>query len=402
MVFLNPLLLFGLAAASIPVILHFFNLRKLRTIEFSTLSFLKELQKTKIRRLKIRQWILLALRVLTIILLVTAFSRPAFKGSVGSSSQVKSTMVIILDDSYSMTATNNQGDLLSQAKDVALNIVELLKEGDDIHFIRLSEAKPGASLELFPSHTDFLLVRNTIREIKPSYIHCNIENALRLSARLLANSQNISKEVFIISDFQSGLFPQTSANNNESLFAEHTRFFFVPLQATEVRNFSIHSAEIRNTIFEINKTFNVKALIRNHTQQNVRNHVVSVFLNVTRLAQNGIDIAASSSADVEFSIAPKSAGYQTGFVEIEDDALPFDNRFYFNLYVPEKTRILLVGQPEDLFYIHQALGTRQISDTSGFAIREVSVNQLSSSQIAASDVVLIDNEIGRASCRERV
>ena len=53
MTFLNPLALLGLLAAAIPILLHLLNLRKLRTIEFSTLTFLRELEKTKIRRLKI-------------------------------------------------------------------------------------------------------------------------------------------------------------------------------------------------------------------------------------------------------------------------------------------------------------------------------------------------------------
>jgi hypothetical protein len=78
--FLNPFVLFGLAAAAIPILLHVFNLRKLQTIEFSTLSFLKELQKTKIRRLKLRQLLLLFLRTLLVILIVLAFSRPTMKG----------------------------------------------------------------------------------------------------------------------------------------------------------------------------------------------------------------------------------------------------------------------------------------------------------------------------------
>ena len=43
MTFLNPFVLFGLAAAAIPLVLHLLNIRKLRTIEFSTLTFLKEL-----------------------------------------------------------------------------------------------------------------------------------------------------------------------------------------------------------------------------------------------------------------------------------------------------------------------------------------------------------------------
>ena len=47
MTFLNPAVLLGLLAASIPIIIHLLNLRKLKKIDFSTLQFLKELQKNK-------------------------------------------------------------------------------------------------------------------------------------------------------------------------------------------------------------------------------------------------------------------------------------------------------------------------------------------------------------------
>jgi len=58
MVLLNPTILLGLLAASIPVILHFLNLRKIKKVEFSTLLFLKELQKSKIRK-ELTFWLLL-------------------------------------------------------------------------------------------------------------------------------------------------------------------------------------------------------------------------------------------------------------------------------------------------------------------------------------------------------
>jgi len=79
MVFLNPAVLLGLIAAVIPILIHLFNLRKLKKVEFSTLLFLKELQKSKIRKIKIKQWLLLALRVLIIVFLVAAFARPTVK-----------------------------------------------------------------------------------------------------------------------------------------------------------------------------------------------------------------------------------------------------------------------------------------------------------------------------------
>src|SRR5262249_24336350 len=112
MTFLNPLVLFGLAAAAIPVILHLLNLRKLRVIEFSTLTFLQELQQSKIRRLKPRQLLLLLLRTLLVISIVLAFARPALRGTMlgNFGSHANSTVVYILDDSFSEGASDEHGE----------------------------------------------------------------------------------------------------------------------------------------------------------------------------------------------------------------------------------------------------------------------------------------------------
>ena len=98
MVFLNPAILFGLLAASIPVILHFLNLRKIKKVEFSTLTFLKELQKTKIKKIKFKQWLLLLLRILIILFLVSSFARPTLESITisGTRSVAKTTAVFIL------------------------------------------------------------------------------------------------------------------------------------------------------------------------------------------------------------------------------------------------------------------------------------------------------------------
>lgn len=143
MTFLNPALLLGLIAAAIPILLHLLNLRRLRTIEFSTLTFLKELQRTRIRRLKIRQLLLMVLRTLLVMLLVLAFARPTLKGSIMGSigSHGKTTIVLLIDDSFSMTASDQQGELLKQAKQTALAIVGLLKEGDEVSLVKFSDVK---------------------------------------------------------------------------------------------------------------------------------------------------------------------------------------------------------------------------------------------------------------------
>ena len=83
MSFLNPLFLFGLAAAAIPVIIHLFTRRRPKEVRFPSLEFLAEVNQSEIRRLKLKQWLLLLLRTLAVAALALAMSRPALKGSVG-------------------------------------------------------------------------------------------------------------------------------------------------------------------------------------------------------------------------------------------------------------------------------------------------------------------------------
>ncbi|HFE64128.1 MAG TPA: hypothetical protein ENK14_06905, partial [Caldithrix sp.] len=68
--FLNPTVLFALTAGLIPLIIHLLNRRKIKQVEFSTIHFLKQMARKEMRRLRIRQILLLIIRTLIILLLV--------------------------------------------------------------------------------------------------------------------------------------------------------------------------------------------------------------------------------------------------------------------------------------------------------------------------------------------
>jgi N-terminal double-transmembrane domain len=395
LIFLNPFVLFGLAAAAIPIVLHIFNLRKLQTIEFSTLSFLKELQKTKIRRLKLRQLLLLFLRTLLVILIVLAFSRPTLKGSLpsGLAEQAKTTAVILFDDSQSMTASDEQGELLRQAKNSAASIVNLLKDGDEVFLVKLSDVSTDGTKEIPSSQRNFSAIRSALKEIKPSSIHRTIEDALRFASRLLASSKNFNKEVYVISDFQSGSLESklNVSNAVERLFAATTQFFLVPLGKRELQNVSVESIEIPNAIFEVHKPFVIKAKLVNHAASDVQNHVVSIYQDGDRVAQKGVDIRSGQSVETDFTLVPKNAGFLEGTIELEDDELEFDNRRFFTVHIPEEFRVLLVGNSSDLTYLRLALSTR-LSDTSAILkMTESAFGRLSTSLLSNIDVIVLSD-----------
>ncbi len=74
---INPVLLYGLALAVIPVLLHFLLKAKPKKMLFPALRLLLNRQKSTTRRLRIRHFWLLLFRILVIALLVLALSRPS-------------------------------------------------------------------------------------------------------------------------------------------------------------------------------------------------------------------------------------------------------------------------------------------------------------------------------------
>ena len=62
--FANPALLYGLAAASVPIIIHLLNRRKFREEPWAAMRFLLAAIRKNSRRIRIEQWLLLAVRTL--------------------------------------------------------------------------------------------------------------------------------------------------------------------------------------------------------------------------------------------------------------------------------------------------------------------------------------------------
>lgn len=84
MTFLNSALLAALSLGLIPILIHLLNRQRFKQVDFPTLRFLQEMQRQKMRRVRVRQWILLALRTLAILALVFAMARPVLRSEAAA------------------------------------------------------------------------------------------------------------------------------------------------------------------------------------------------------------------------------------------------------------------------------------------------------------------------------
>lgn len=385
MIFLNPAILFGLLAASIPVIIHLFNLRKLKKIEFSTLTFLKELQKNKIRKIKLKQWLLLALRVLIILFVVMAFARPALQSMQigGTTSAAKTTAIFILDDTFSMSVVDQKGSYFNQSKEIIKQVISQLQEGDEVGVILVSN--PKAENGLTSSLSEFI---KNVDQLDLSFSSGDINSAITKASQIISESKNFNKEIYVLSDFQQNKITKENVNSDLSeLLNEGIRLYSFDLSDKDVFNLSIDKLKINNQIFEKNKPVNFSVTITNNSNQNISSAVVSLFLNNERSAQKSFDVSAGQSTIVEIEATPKTNGFIDVVAEIETDEIEQDNKRFASLFIPEKISVGLFAENQnDLTYVDLAL---QTAGDGKYSIERKSVNQLTSQQLNKDQTIII-------------
>ncbi len=340
--FLNPLVLIGLIAATIPLILHLLNLRKLKRIEFSTLQFLKELKKQQIKRLKLKQIILLILRTLIIICLVMAFSRPIVESELPVfEAYAKSSAVIILDNSVSMDINEERGNRLSLAKLAVIQLIDMLSDGSEIGIISMANPEYSNSTSLMQ---DYTYLKKQISEIKISSKRGNLANSLKTANAFLASASNVNKEVFIISDMQDNIFKLTE-DDSVKFDKMNAKIYAVQIGKanSNSKNISVDSLDITSKIMRENTPVNINVVLKNHSETDADGTVLSLFFNNKRVAQRTVDIPSNQSRTVIISAIPNETGSIIGEVEIDGDALDQDNKRFFSLLIPDKISVLVVG-----------------------------------------------------------
>lgn len=396
MTFLNPAVLFGLIATAIPVLIHLLNLRKLKKIDFSTLTFLKELQKNKIRKVKLKQWLLLVLRFLIILFLVGAFARPALKGiSIGgTTSSAKTTAVFIIDNTFSMSVVDEKGSYFNKAKQVVKNILNELQDGDEIAII------PAAGLNNQLRLTNNLSeVKKTIDELEISSVSGTLHFAVLEAARLLEGSKNFNKEIYLLADFQKSRLAERDETLSDlsQLLDERIKMYTFDFSGKEIYNIAVETFEAGNQIFEKDKQISFNAQIKNYSKQPVNNLVASLYINGERSAQQSINLAEYESKKILFETVLKHSGFIDAQVEIEDDDIIQDNKGYLSINIPEQINVLILSEnPDDAKFVELPL---QVSSEDNFVKTDIrNIAQLQSVNLTGYDaaIIIADNFAGYA------
>lgn len=345
MSFLNAILLAGAAAFLIPLLIHLLNKRRVTTVLWGAMNLLHEAMRQKKRNVKVEQLLLLLVRISIPIILALCLARPVLSALRQLPGLNKSSLLVILDNSFSMRAPGDAGTVRDRARNDLRRILEKLPRGSDASVIlagsppRLLLAQPTTVLETI---TQALETEPSLAGPVP------LNEALQLAQSELKRMGSAAREVLLISDFQQGDWRSVADGGTLAALdvlkqqqpAPLLTFYRLGSDLSE--NLTLASVEPSAFVVAKEQAIALRVRIQNHGTRPYQDIAVHLEADSARLRTTRVSIAPNAETVLTLSHAFDTAGDHTLTVRVEGDSFPEDNAFSLVIPVREQVNALLV------------------------------------------------------------
>lgn len=386
MTFLYPSAFWLLGALSIPIIIHILNRFKVRKVEYSSIALINKLRSSAIYRLNLRKVLLLILRLLFIVSLILMFARPVTKGFIPGwfAAEQDATLVIILDNSASMTATRNGKSFLGISKNEVMTLLPNFKKETQI--IISQTCPPKIVFKGINISSD---IRNSIRYIEPTNDYDNLWESIN-NVILDEDIDGVIKECVVFSDFRH--FPDSS-------FIKHSedrnnwKFYFMKYGKME-NNLGVTSVSFLNKIKILDQLISIETDVKNTGNNYLKNIPIELSFNNQRVGQVITEFNPDLGKSFLFQAYPIKDGILESIITLPEDDYLLDNKWYQTIAIMNKINCGIIGPSlEDLTHIDMVL---QSIDPDGAFLNITRISQPKIKRLFLDDfdVILVHNVEG--------
>ncbi len=335
MTFLSPSSLFLLFAITIPIVIHLLNRFNVKNVEFSTIRFLKSLENNAIKNIKLKKMLLLLLRIGIITCLVLMIARPVTKGFMPGwiSAELESRLLLVVDNSSSMSGKVNKETLLDVAKRAAKDLYQIYNENTTIDIVQTCPPKT-----LYSGKVTDLSIPSIIDQINQTVNYDNIWTLLDSLTKTLQATEPI-KECVIISDFQNNTIPDNRLSDN-------WKFYLVNAGIVN-NNLSINNLEVISSIKVPDQLLKLKTSIKNTGNTKLTNSPINLFFENNRVGQVISEFDKGSNKEFIFQAYPDKKGVLNGSVNLPNDDYLMDNIWYMTIPILDKINCLMIGSSDE-------------------------------------------------------
>jgi len=338
MSFVHPGYLWFLSLLAIPIILHLFHFRRFKRFYFPSLKYLKEQEQEKKSVKKLKRLLILCARLLAFAALIFAFAQPFFKQAALSKNGIPVTAIYV-DNSLSMSAKGTEGELLSEAREIAKNIIS--KSSGNTRFFIVTNGFLGIERELHSKATALEVIDKIILNKSPRQMGQVLNWQHEYLNRYHREIAGISKVNSVyISDFQKST--GSLSNNKHEQTPWNEQAYIIQCLPQNSDNLFVDSVWMEYPVHKPGQSCKLNFRVKNIGKDEATDVPVSVqFDGKTRMTN--LSINAGSNATSHMFFTPTNPGYIEGKVSVEDRNITFDDDFYFTNELSKEGHVVIIN-----------------------------------------------------------
>ena len=310
MSFLSPVYLLLAAAAAVPLLIHLMRRRIGTRVELPSARYLARAEQEHSRKLRLRNLLLMLLRVLAVLLIAAAAARPV--GSVAGTGHAPTALAIVLDNSLSTTVVIDGAPLFDRLRRAASEAARAAGPADRLWLVTADGRVSGGSAAA---------VAAAIDRTAPLAGAGDLQDALLRAAGLARGAGFAERQVALLTDGQATSWTRPTQFGDVGVVA------LAPALAAPA-NRAVRAAEARPSRWTPRGAVAARFLVPRDSVS------YRVALSGRTLARGTVAApAGGGDADVAVQAAPPERGWVAGSVELEPDELPGDDVRSFALWV---------------------------------------------------------------------
>jgi hypothetical protein len=401
MSFLNPIMLFGIAAVSVPIIIHLLNRRKFQKVVWAAMRFLRISVEQNQRRMRIEDMILLALRCLLLILLALALARPAWLSNASDVfGQSKVTGVVILDNSGSMAVSDGTQTRFEKARRAAEQAIESMPAGSATAVLLASDIVRGA----IPEPTfDLNLARKIIREAPLTDRSTDLFPAINRAIGILQDRLALRKEIYLITDGQAAGWRQlVEAQQVLERVRSEIKTHIVLVSEHEERNLAVTELRLASGLSPVGQPLRFEVQVSNFGREEARNVRVGLSVDSDPPSDEFTieSLPGGSTRSISLFAKLRAEGFHHITARIPEDRQSADDRRTIAVRAIKEVRALLVdGEPGaepregETYFLRNALVPVPMDQQESYFIKTATIGaaELGSARFDDFDAVILAN-----------
>jgi len=400
MSFLHPEFAYFAPLIALPILIHLLNRIRYRRVRWAAIDFLLATERRAVRRARLKQLLLMALRMLVLAAALGALAQPIVRGGLASLLGGSRQVAVVLDASASLSAAGPGGSAFERGKRLAGAMLKSLPRGTRVTGGTFAVGYDSPFREAVQDRAAVLSVLN---DAPLTGGRGDVPRALRAAAESLQRGGG-GGTIWLLTDLQASGWHASESGEWEQVRAALRQAGKPQIVVTDLNpgvetNAAVESVSVAPAVLVEGDAPKLTAAVVLRSKSGGGGLAnVGLFVDGQRIDSRTHEFAEPGKADVVFRLPALKGGAHEGYIELSPDALPADDRFYFVLQAAARIRVLVVdGAPSSApfegaaDFVKLALRPPEANefDRSTFTVESVSVQDLAGAELGGFAAVIL-------------